>query len=264
MSVPQDPAGDCTDSLSGDITFREVSFSYFKDQKTPTLKNVSFTIKAGDFVGIIGSTGSGKTTLVSLIPRLYDADRGEVLVGGRNVREIPQKTLRKRVSVVLQQNTLFSGTIEDNLRWGKEDATPEEMVHACQIAQAHSFITSFPDGYRTRIGQGGSTLSGGQKQRLCIARALLKEPGILILDDSTSAVDTKTDEAIRRALEEKLTGVTRLVIAQRISSIMGADQIIVLEKGAIAGVGTHEQLLQSCLPYQEIYYSQKDREEGKP
>ena len=246
---------------SGSIEFQNVSFRYFRDTQTPVLDKINVKIEAGEFVGIVGSTGSGKTTFVSMIPRLYDPDEGCVLVDGVNVRDLSLQELRERVAVVLQKNTLFSGTVDENLRWGNEDATDEELKAVCQIAQADSFISAFPEGYDTEIGQGGGNLSGGQKQRLCIARALLKNPKIIILDDSTSAVDTATDACIRRAFREKLPDTTKLVIAQRISSVMDADQIIVMDQGAIVGFGTHQELLKNCLTYQEIYYSQKDREE---
>lgn len=245
----------------GEIAFEGVSFRYFKENAESVLKNVSFSVKAGETVGIVGSTGSGKTTLVSLIPRLYDVDTGRVLVDGTDVRELSLRHLREGVAVVLQKNTLFSGTIADNLRWGREDAEEEELRRACRIAQADDFILSFPDGYETVLEQGGSNLSGGQRQRLCIARALLKNPRILILDDSTSAVDMATDARIRRAFKEDLAGMTKLIIAQRISSVRDADKIIVLDAGEVAGVGTHEELLASCAPYREIYDSQTDREE---
>lgn len=246
---------------SGDIEFKNVSFRYFKENKTPVLDKINVKIKSGEFVGIIGSTGSGKTTMISMIPRLYDADEGEVFVDGIHVRDLSLYELRENVSVVLQKNTLFSGTVAENLRWGNESATDEELVAACKIAQAHAFISSFPNGYETEIGQGGGNLSGGQKQRLCIARALLKKPKIMILDDSTSAVDMATDACIRRAFREELPDITKIIIAQRISSVMDADKIIVMDKGTIVACGTHEELIRSCVTYQEIYYSQKDREE---
>lgn len=246
----------------GTIEFQNVSFRYFKHNHVPVLDHIDLRINAGEFVGIVGSTGSGKTTLVSMIPRLYDPDEGCVLVDGVNVKDLSLQELREQVAVVLQKNTLFSGTIAENLRWGNEHASDEELKAVCRIAQADSFISSFPDGYDTEIGQGGGNLSGGQKQRLCIARALLKHPKIIILDDSTSAVDTATDACIRRALMEELADTTKLVIAQRISSVMDADKIIVMEHGKITGFGTHAELLRNCITYQEIYYSQKDREEN--
>lgn len=247
----------------GDIEFKNVTFRYFKEHKTPVLDSIHVKINSGEFVGIIGSTGSGKSTLISMIPRLYDADEGEVLVDGVNVRDLSLYELRENVSVVLQKNTLFSGTVAENLRWGNEHATADEMIAACKIAQADSFISTFSNGYETEIGQGGGNLSGGQKQRICIARALLKKPKIMILDDSTSAVDMTTDAGIRRALREQLPDITKIIITQRVSSIMDADKIIVMEKGTIAGCGRHEELLRSCTTYQEIYYSQKDGEEER-
>lgn len=248
--------------ISGAISMRNVTFRYFKDNQEAVLSHVDLDISSGELVGLIGSTGSGKTTLVSLIPRLYDCDEGEVCVDGKRVQEWPLKNLRDSVSVVLQKNTLFSGTIGENLRWGNEQATDEEVEEAARIACAHGFISAMPEGYETELGQGGVNLSGGQKQRLCIARALLKKPKILILDDSTSAVDTKTDATIRKAFREKLPGVTKIIIAQRINSVVDADKIIVMDHGRIVGVGKHEELLASCVPYQEIYWSQKDREEA--
>lgn len=242
----------------GSIEFENVSFRYFKRNTEKVLENISLQIRAGEFVGIVGSTGSGKSTLISLIPRLYDVDEGSVLVDGTDVRELSLKHLREGIAVVLQKNTLFSGTVAENLRWGNENASDEELAWACRIAQADSFVRAFKGGYETELEQGGSNLSGGQRQRLCIARAILKHPKILILDDSTSAVDTATDARIRKAFREELSGMTKLVIAQRISSVQDADKIIVLEEGRIAGLGTHEELLAGCSPYQEIYYSQKE------
>lgn len=247
----------------GSIEFRNVSFRYYKKNEEKVLDDISFRIEAGEMVGIIGSTGSGKTTLVSMIPRLYDADDGEVLIDGINVKELSLHQLREGVAMVLQKNTLFSGTIEENLRWGNEGASDEEVVQAAAIAQADGFVRSFPEGYETELGQGGVNLSGGQKQRLCIARALLKTPKILILDDSTSAVDTATDVSIRRAFREKLPGITKLMIAQRINSVMDADKILVLDEGKLAGFGSHAELLKECRAYQEIYWSQKDKEEAE-
>ncbi len=243
---------------SGSVEFKNVTFRYFKDAKKPVLDNISFKINSGETVGIIGSTGSGKTTLVSMIPRLYDADEGEVFVDGENVKGLLLSELRECVSVVLQKNTLFSGTIAENLRWGNEDAADGELEKVCRIACAHDFITSFPNGYNSEIGQGGTNLSGGQRQRLCIARALLKSPKIMIFDDSTSAVDTATDAEIRRGLGEKLPDITKIIIAQRISSVIDADRIIVLDDGKITGIGTHAELLKSCEAYREIYLSQTD------
>lgn len=244
----------------GDIAFHNVSFRYFKKNTDWVLENISLHIWAGETVGIVGSTGSGKTTLVSMIPRLYDADEGSVSVDGVDVKELSLQNLRESVAVVLQKNTLFSGTIAENLRWGKEDATDEELIWACKIAQADEFVSRFPDGYETELEQGGSNLSGGQRQRLCIARALLKHPRILILDDSTSAVDTATDARIRKAFAEELKGMTKIIIAQRINSVKEADKIIVMDDGKVAGCGTHAELIKNCVPYQEIYYSQTDKE----
>ena len=240
----------------GSITFENVSFRYNRQSERPVLSHVNLTIPSGQTVGILGGTGSSKSSLVQLIPRLYDASEGRVTVGGVDVRDYDLDTLRDQVAFVLQKNVLFSGSIKENLRWGKADATDEEMIHACELAQAHGFISSFPDGYDTHIEQGGSNVSGGQKQRLCIARALLKNPKILILDDSTSAVDTATDALIRKAFREEIPHVTKLIIAQRIASVMDADQIIVMEAGEVAAVGTHEELMQTCAIYREVYESQ--------
>ena len=226
------------------------------------LDNINLTVNPGETVGIIGSTGCGKTTLVSLIPRLYDADEGEVLVDGVNVRDYSLYHLRESVGMVLQKNVLFSGTIEDNLRWGDENATDEQIKAACESAQANLFIQSFTDGYQTELDQGGTNVSGGQKQRLCIARALLKNPKILILDDSTSAVDTATEANIRRAFKNELADSTKIIIAQRISSVIDADKIIVMDDGVITGMGTHDELLENNEEYKEIYYSQNEKKEG--
>ena len=246
----------------GAIEFRNVGFRYFKNNIDKVLSDVNLRIEAGELVGIIGSTGSGKSTLVSLISRLYDVDEGEVLVDGINVKEYSLHNLRENIAVVLQKNTLFTGTIAENLRWGKEDATDEELVRAAKIAQADSFIRSFPAGYDSDVERGGANLSGGQRQRLCIARALLKNPKIIILDDSTSAVDTATDASIRLAFREELGNTTKLIIAQRITSVIDADKIIVMDHGKVVGVGKHDELIKSCRTYQEIYYSQKDGEEA--
>jgi len=244
----------------GEIEFKHVNFRYYKKNSDNVLDDINLHIKAGELVGIIGSTGSGKSTLVSLISRLYDVDDGEVLIDGVNVKDYALENLREHIAVVLQKNTLFSGTIAENLRWGKEDASDEEIKRVAQIAQADSFIRSFPDGYDSDIGRGGANLSGGQRQRLCIARALLKNPKIIILDDSTSAVDTATDASIRKAFRERLGGTTKLIIAQRITSVIDADKIVVMDGGSIVGVGKHEELIDVCKTYQEIYYSQKEQE----
>lgn len=242
---------------NGEIVFRDVSFKYNKDSEKNVVDHADFTIRSGETIGIIGGTGSAKTTLVSLIPRLYDVTEGEVLVSGHNVKNYTIEELRESVSMVLQNNVLFSGTIAENLRWGDENATDEELVAACKSAQAHDFISTFPDGYETDLGQGGVNVSGGQKQRLCIARALLKKPKILILDDSTSAVDTFTDSKIREAFKNDIPNTTKIIIAQRISSVEDADKIIVLDNGKIADMGTHEELLERSPIYSEVYYSQQ-------
>ena len=240
----------------GSVVFENVSFSYAKDPNKLCLKNVNLTVNSGETVGILGGTGTSKTSLVQLIPRLYDATEGRVLVGGVDVRDYDMEELRNQVAMVLQKNVLFSGTIKENLRWGNADATDEEMIRVCKLAQADPFIEEFPDKYDTYIEQGGSNVSGGQKQRLCIARALLKKPKILILDDSTSAVDTKTDALIRKAFAEEIPDTTKFIIAQRISSIEDADKILVMDGGEIAAMGTHEELLKTCEIYREIYESQ--------
>ena len=246
----------------GEIEFKNVCFRYYKNSEEAVLDNINLHIPAGATVGIIGSTGCGKTTLVSMIPRLYDVDSGEVLVDGVNVKEYSLEHLRDGIGMVLQKNLLFSGSIGYNLRWGDADATDAEMIRAAEHSAAHKFVSTFSDGYDTALDKGGSNLSGGQKQRLCIARALLKKPKILILDDSTSAVDTATEAQIRQAFATDLPDCTKIIIAQRISSVKDADSIIVLNDGRITGVGTHEQLLQSNEEYSEIYYSQMDRKEA--
>lgn len=244
----------------GKVEFRDVTFSYDKEGGEPVLEHISFTAEPGETIGIIGATGSGKTSLVQLIPRLYDASGGKVLVDDVDVREYSFRHLRDGVGMVLQKNVLFSGTIEENLRWGDENATMEEIRAMAQSAQADGFVQSFTDGYDTDMGQGGVNVSGGQKQRLCIARALLKKPKILILDDSTSAVDTATEAKIRECFQTTLKETTKIIIAQRIGSVEAADCILVLDEGKIIGSGTHQELLQNCEAYQEIYYSQRDRE----
>ena len=240
----------------GSIDFNNVNFKYSKTASRNSLSNIDLHIKSGMTVGVIGGTGSGKSSLVQLIPRLYDVTEGDVLVGGIDVREYDIKTLRDSVAMVLQKNQLFSGTIKDNLRWGNENATDEEMIKACQLAQADDFIKSFPDGYDTYIEQGGTNVSGGQKQRLCIARALLKKPKILILDDSTSAVDTKTDAFIRAGFKEYIPETTKIIIAQRVASVMDADMIIVMENGKVAAVGNHDELIKNSEIYREVYEQQ--------
>lgn len=248
----------------GSITFNNVDFSYSGNIDNLVLENINLKINSGDVIGIVGGTGSAKSTLVQLIPRLYDVTRGSVEVGGIDVRKYDIETLRNEVSMVLQKNVLFSGTIKENLRWGNKNATDEELIEACKLAQAHEFIEKFPDKYDTYIEQGGSNVSGGQRQRLCIARALLKKPKILILDDSTSAVDTKTDALIRKAFRETIPDTTKIIIAQRISSVQDADKIVVLDDGKISGIGTHEELLKSNDIYKEMYeYQVKGAEEDE-
>jgi ATP-binding cassette subfamily B protein len=240
----------------GSIEFKNVDFSYSNDANKLVLENINLRINAGETIGIIGGTGSAKSSLVQLIPRLYDTTRGSLEVGGINVKNYDMDTLRNEVSMVLQKNVLFSGTIKENLCWGNKNATDEEIKKACEQAQAQEFIESFPKQYDTYIEQGGTNVSGGQKQRLCIARALLKKPKILIFDDSTSAVDTKTDTKIRKALKEEIPGTTKIIIAQRISSIENADKIVVINDGKIDGFGTHDELLVSNNIYREVYLSQ--------
>lgn len=245
----------------GRIEFKDVSFSYDGKEESLVLEHLNFTVEPGQTVGIIGATGSGKTSLVQLIPRLYDVVSGSVLVDGVDVREYSLAHLRNGVGMVLQKNVLFSGSIEENLRWGDEEASMEELRAAADSAQADGFVSAFPKGYDSEMGQGGANVSGGQKQRLCIARALLKKPKILILDDSTSAVDTATEAKIRECFNTSLKDTTKLIIAQRIGSVENADKILVLDDGKIAAMGSHEELLRSCEPYQEIYYSQREKEE---
>lgn len=252
----RDPTDAVTSVTDGDIIFDHVGFSYADEGGNLSLKDVNLHIKSGQTVGIIGGTGSAKSTLVQLIPRLYDVTEGSVKVSGIDVRKYNLEALRDQVSMVLQKNVLFSGTIYDNIRWGNENATDEEVQNVCKLAQADGFVREFPDGYNTQIVQGGNNVSGGQKQRLCIARALLKKPKILILDDSTSAVDTKTDALIRKAFREEIPNTTKIIIAQRISSIEDADLIIVLENGEISGIGTSEELLKTNAIYREVYESQ--------
>ena len=253
LASPENPIMEVKD---GSIEFKNVGFSYVNDENKEVLKNINIKINSGETVGIIGGTGDGKSSLVNLIPRLYDVTEGELLVGGKNVKEYDLEALRDSVSCVLQKNVLFSGTIKENLRWGNENATDEEMIEACKLAQADGFIQEFPDKYDTMISQGGTNVSGGQKQRICIARALLKKPKILILDDSTSAVDTKTDQFIRNSFKEKIPNTTKIIIAQRIASVQESDKIIVLDNGKIDGFGNHEELLKSNKIYQEVYESQ--------
>ncbi len=253
IANPENPV---TVVKNGDIDFENVSFKYSKEAKRFAVKNINIHIKSGQTVGIIGGTGTGKSSLVQLIPRLYDVTEGEIKVGGVNVKDYDIKSLRDSVAMVLQKNELFSGTIKDNIRWGDENADDEEIIAACKLAQADDFITSFPDGYDTYIEQGGTNVSGGQKQRLCIARALIKKPKILILDDSTSAVDTKTDAKIRQGFKDYIPETTKIIIAQRVSSVESADMIIVLDGGEVSAVGTHDELMKSSSIYREVYEQQ--------
>ncbi len=256
IDISDEGANEALKVERGDISFENVLFSYSKNPDNPTLENINLAINPGETVGIIGSTGTGKSSLVQLIPRLYDVTKGRVLVSGRDVRDYTKHNLREGIAMVLQKNVLFSGTIMENLRWGNEQATDEEVYEACRVACAHDFILSFPEGYNTFLGQGGVNLSGGQKQRLCIARALLKAPKIMILDDSTSAVDTATDAKIRQALREKLSGMTTIIIAQRIASVAEADKIIIMDDGKISDIGAHEELLKRNEIYRDLYESQ--------
>jgi ATP-binding cassette subfamily B protein len=253
LKSPENPVMEVKD---GSIEFKDVSFSYIKDKEKLALKNINLKIETGQTIGIIGGTGSSKTSLVQLIPRLYDVTEGVLEVGGVDVKQYDIKALRNQVSMVLQKNELFSGTIKENLRWGDENASDEEIERACKLAQADEFIKDFPNGYDTYIEEGGTNVSGGQKQRLCIARALLKKPKILILDDSTSAVDTKTDSLIRKAFSEEIPNTTKIIIAQRVSSVQDSDKIIVLDNGEINGIGTHEELLNTNNIYRDVFYSQ--------
>jgi ATP-binding cassette subfamily B protein len=256
-STLKEPENPVTEIADGSIDFDDVDFAYTADAHEAVLKDVTLHIRSGETIGIIGGTGSAKTTLVSLISRLYDTTAGDVMVGGRNVREYSLSHLHDAISVVLQKNELFSGTILDNLRWGNPDATEEECREACRMACADDFIMHFPDGYETKIEQGGTNVSGGQKQRLCIARALLKKPKIMILDDATSAVDTATDARIREALRTQMPDTTKIIIAQRITSVMEADHILVLDEGKVMDFGTHDELMERSEIYREVYTSQQ-------
>ncbi len=254
----KNPENGITDVKDGSIVFKNVNFSYSNNPDVLNLTNINLEIKSGETIGIIGGTGSAKSALVQLIPRLYDVLNGELLIGGVNVKDYDLKVLRDNVAMVLQKNVLFSGSIKDNLRWGNEHATDEEMEYACKLAQADEFIQKFPKKYDTHIERGGANVSGGQRQRLCIARALLKSPKILILDDSTSAVDTKTDKLIREAFKTELPHITKIIIGQRISSIKDSDKILVLEDGIITASGTHDELLKTSNVYREVYESQTE------
>ena len=256
------PENPVTEVADGSISFENVRFSYAREAQRPVLDALNVSIASGETVGILGGTGSGKSSLVQLIPRLYDVQEGAVKVGGVDVRDYDLQVLRDAVSMVLQKNVLFAGTIKDNLRWGDPNATDEDMIRVCKLAQAHDFIQEFPDGYDTMIEQGGTNVSGGQRQRLCIARALLKKPKVLILDDSTSAVDTRTETLIRQAFAEQIPNTTKLIISQRVSSIQNADHILVLDGGKVVGFGTHEDLLASNAIYREVYDSQTRKEVG--
>ena len=256
-STLKNPDNPVCEVKNGDIQFEDVVFTYNRKADKPVLNHINLNIRSGQTIGIIGGTGSSKSSLVQLIPRLYDVTEGCVLVGDVDVRDYDIESLRNEVAMVLQKNVLFSGTIKENLRWGDKDATDEEIQRVCRLACADEFVQTFPEGYDTYIEQGGTNVSGGQKQRLCIARALLKKPKILILDDSTSAVDTKTDAAIRKAFAEEIPDTTKIIIAQRVSSVEEADQIIVLDDGEIKAIGRHEELMQSSDIYREVYESQK-------
>ena len=256
VSDLQNPENPIFEVKDGSIEFDHVSFSYIGDENKECLKDINLKIQSGETIGIVGGTGTGKSSLVNLIPRLYDVTKGTLKVGGVDVKEYDLESLRNSVAVVLQKNVLFSGTILDNIKWGNLEASDEEVQHACKLAQADEFIQRFPEKYDTYIEQGGTNVSGGQKQRLCIARALLKKPKILILDDSTSAVDTKTDSLIRKAFREEIPDTTKLIIAQRINSVEDADKIIVMDNGRINGFGTHEELLKTNQIYREVYESQ--------
>jgi len=264
ISLTDDNAGEKERLVKkGEVEFKNVSFKYFENTSEYVLKDINLKIDGGSTVGIIGSTGSGKTTLISLIPRLYDATEGEILIDGVNVLQMSLFNLREGIATVLQSNVLFSGTVRENLLWGAEDATEEEIRDAARKACIDDYFASLPEGYDTELGRGASNLSGGQKQRLCIARALLKKPRIIILDDSTSAVDTATEAKIRKVLREELSGVTKIIIAQRITSVIEADKIIVMDNGELKGIGGHQELMESCGEYREMYYSQKDDKNGE-